>query len=70
MTVDDIDRELLATAVERGYFEVPRQTPLTVLADAHDISDVEASERLHAGAEVALRDYLDGVDTPVIAGDE
>lgn len=64
MTANEIDREFLATAIERGYFEVPRQTPLTDLADAHDISDVEASKRLQSGTEVALREYLGDVDTP------
>lgn len=55
------DRELLKTAVERGYFKVPRQTPLVDIADAHDISDVEAMECLHTEVETALREHLDGV---------
>ncbi|WP_335999927.1 helix-turn-helix domain-containing protein [Halorientalis halophila] len=56
------DTDLLTTAVEEGYFRVPRRTTLVALADAHDISDVEASERLRAGIDLALREHLDGVD--------
>ena len=65
MKSNETDREFLTTAVERGYFRVPRQTTLVDLADAHDISDVEASERLRTGIDVALREYLDEVDASV-----
>ena len=65
MTSNEPDTELLLTAVERGYFTVPRPTSLADLADAHGISDVEASERLRSGIDTILREYLDGVDDAV-----
>lgn len=65
-----IDTELLSDAVERGYFEKPRQTSLVTLADAHDISDVEASRQLHTAIDAALRDYLDGFDPGVVVDGE
>jgi|AntDeeMetagen134_2_1112570.scaffolds.fasta_scaffold00361_19 predicted DNA binding protein len=70
MTSSEPDTELLRTAVERGYFRVPRQTSLVDLADAHDISDVEASERLRTELDTALREHLDGVDATVASEHE
>ena len=52
-------RELVWSAVERGYFKVPRQTTLQTLADEHGISDVEASERLRNGLDAVLRESFD-----------
>lgn len=62
MKPSNTDTELLTTAVERGYFKVPRQTPLEDIADAHDISDVEAMECLHAEVDTVLREHLEGVN--------
>lgn len=56
------DTDILTTAVERGFFKVPRKAPLVDIADAHDISDVEASERLRAELDMALRESLDEFD--------
>ncbi|MFC7131811.1 MULTISPECIES: helix-turn-helix domain-containing protein [Salinibaculum] len=65
MKSSDTDTELLTTAVERGYFKVPRQTSLGDIAEAHDMSDVEASERLRTELDRVLREHLDGVDATV-----
>lgn len=65
-----VDTELLSDAVERGFFKIPRQISLVALADAHDVSDVEASERLHTAVDVALRDYLDDFDPKVVIDGE
>ena len=70
MKSNEPDAELLTTAVERGYFKVPRETSLVDLADAHGISDVEASERLRAGIDVVLREHLDGVNAAVVSNGE
>lgn len=70
MKPSDTDTELLTTAVERGYFQVPRKTPLVALADEHDISDTEALERIHTGIDVALREHLDGFDATVVTEEE
>ncbi len=59
------DTELLNTAVERGYFRVPRQTSLVDIADAHDMSDVEASKQLRSEIDTVLREHLDGFDATV-----
>ena len=42
-------REIVALAVERGYFEVPRRTSMVELAAECGISDQAASERLRRG---------------------
>ena len=51
-------RELLATALEVGYFEVPRQTTLRELGDDLGISDSAASQRLRRGLSTLLADNL------------
>lgn len=43
------DLDFVLTAAEAGYFEVPRETPLTELAEQEDISDIEATERIRRG---------------------
>ena len=42
-------RETLATAVEAGYYSLPRQTSTQELADMFDISDQAVTERLRRG---------------------
>lgn len=70
MTLSDTDTDLLQTAVERGYFKVPRQISLVSLADAHDISDIEASQRLRTEIDTVLREHLSGVDATVTTDQE
>ena len=70
MTPNETDTDLLRTAVEQGYFKVPRQTSLVDLADAIDLSDVEASERLRTEVDTALRDYLGEVDATAASEEE
>lgn len=62
MKPHETNTELLRNAVERGYFKTPRQITLVDLADAHDISDVEAMECLHTEIDTTLREHLDGID--------
>lgn len=62
MNTSDLDRDFLTTAVEQGYFKVPRQTSLVDLADEHDISDREASERLRTEIDAVLREHLEDED--------
>lgn len=42
-------REMLVLALERGYFELPRQVTMEALADELDISTGAASERFRRG---------------------
>lgn len=65
MTLDESQRELLRSAVEQGYFDVPRRTTLVALSEQHDLSDVETSEQLRSGIDAVLREYLS--DGPVSA---
>ncbi len=40
------EADALLTALDKGYFAVPRQTPLAALADELGITDRETSRRL------------------------
>ncbi|MDG5759958.1 helix-turn-helix domain-containing protein [Natronococcus sp. A-GB1] len=51
-------REAIVLAVQRGYFEVPRETDLTAIADELGISQQAASERVRRGANAVLRAAL------------
>jgi len=47
------EQEVLLTALERGYFEVPRRISTVMLAEEVGVSDREVSEHLrHAMAKV------------------
>lgn len=45
---------LLLTALETGYFAVPRQTTLVELADRLEMTDTEASENLRRATATLL----------------
>ncbi|MFD1568551.1 helix-turn-helix domain-containing protein [Halolamina litorea] len=45
----DVQRETLTTALERGYFSVPRSTTLQDLATEFDVSDTAISQRIRRG---------------------
>ncbi|WP_396611534.1 helix-turn-helix domain-containing protein [Haloferax sp. S1W] len=51
-------QEALVTAVEDGYFEVPRRTTLKEVAESLQISPQAASERVRRGANAVLRKVL------------
>ncbi|WP_458187532.1 helix-turn-helix domain-containing protein [Haladaptatus sp. NG-WS-4] len=51
-------REALVLAVERGYFDVPRNATLGDLADEFDISQQALSERVRRAAGTVLRTVL------------
>ena len=60
----DEQREALASAVRRGYFEVPRGATLSDLAEELGITRQAASERVRRGANAVLRGVLmEGRDT-------
>ena len=54
-------RETLIMAVEKGYFSVPRETKLEEIAEAVEITQQAASERVRRGAETVLRKSLIGL---------
>lgn len=50
--------EALVTAVEMGYYAIPRDASIRELADELEISHQAVSERLRRGIENAVRDML------------
>ncbi|MFB6107723.1 MAG: helix-turn-helix domain-containing protein [Haloplanus sp.] len=57
--VSESQRELLETAVEKGYYDVPRTCTLTELAADLDIAKSTASERLHRAESAVMRAFVD-----------
>jgi len=51
-------REALQLALREGYFEVPRRTNLTELADRLDVSDSAVSQRIRRATETVLSSSL------------
>jgi predicted DNA binding protein len=51
-------RELIETAVELGYYEVPRECTLTELADHIGVAKSTASERLHRAESAVIRAFV------------
>jgi predicted DNA binding protein len=57
----NLQRETLLTALERGYFSVPREITLRELAEEIGISDTACSQRLRRGLTAVLSSIeLDG----------
>jgi hypothetical protein len=53
---------LLVEAVERGYYDTPRECTLTELADELDLAKSTLSERLHRIEEKVLKEFVAGLD--------
>lgn len=59
----DTQRETLLLALDAGYFDVPRETNVTELADRLGVSDTAVSQRLRRGLSSVLTATLpDGPD--------
>jgi predicted DNA binding protein len=56
----DRQREVLAAAVQQGYFEVPRSCTLAEVADGLGIDKSTASTVLRRGQGRLVRQYLTG----------
>ncbi|QRV14027.1 helix-turn-helix domain-containing protein [Haloterrigena salifodinae] len=61
--------ETLVAAVERGYYEVPREVSVQELADEFDISDQSVSERLRRASSEILATELNVADANSRADD-
>lgn len=59
----DRQREVLETAVRKGYFAVPRNCTLADLADSLDIDKSTASTTLRRGEARLVKWFLSGPDT-------
>ncbi|WP_265108123.1 helix-turn-helix domain-containing protein [Halosolutus halophilus] len=57
-TLTDSQREALRIAHEHGFFEVPRETELSAIADALGISDQAVSERLRRGQARLIEEHV------------
>jgi hypothetical protein len=55
-------RGLLVEAVERGYYDTPRECTLTELAGELDLAKSTLSERLHRIEEKVLKEFVAGLD--------
>ncbi|USZ67237.1 helix-turn-helix domain-containing protein [Halorussus salilacus] len=56
----DRQRELLSAAVERGYYDTPRECSLTELAEEAGVAKSTASETLHRVEEKIIKQYVEG----------
>jgi predicted DNA binding protein len=56
------EREVLETALERGYYETPRTTTLDALGEILDVSDVAVSKTLRRVERKILTDAVDRTD--------
>lgn len=54
VVLTDVQRETLAEALERGYFDVPRSTTLQELAAEFGVSDTAVSQRIRRGIDRLL----------------
>lgn len=54
-------RALLVEAVERGYYDTPRECTLTDLADALGLAKSTVSERLHRIEEKVMKEFVAGL---------
>lgn len=52
-------QRLIHTAIEEGYYDTPRESSLTDLAEEVDIAKSTASETLHRAEEKIIKRYID-----------
>lgn len=67
-----VEQETLATAVDAGYFETPRDASLTELAEAFGVSKTSVSKNLRRGERKILRgvvDTLEGIEGTALSDD-
>ena len=60
----EVQHETLVTALEAGYFDVPRTTNLQALSDQLGISDSAVSQRLRRGVKTILEKEFDTATGP------
>lgn len=67
----DAQREALVTALELGYFEVPRANGLETVGEELDISDTAVSERIRRGTRSLITNVvIEAIDTDDELSDE
>nr|WP_265472954.1 helix-turn-helix domain-containing protein [Halohasta litchfieldiae] len=58
-------QELVLEAVDRGYYDTPRDCTLTELADAVGIAKSTCSETLHRAEETIIEHFIEDLPTPI-----
>lgn len=58
-TLTDRQQWLVAEAIDRGYYDTPRETTLTALADELDMAASTCSEVLHRAEGRVLKEFMD-----------
>ena len=58
-------QRIIFTAIEKGYYDTPREASLTELADALDIAKSTASETLHRAEEKIIKRFVDELSSDV-----
>jgi len=56
----DRQHEVLRAAADRGYYDTPRETTLTAVADDLDIAKATCSDTLHRAEGTLVASYLNG----------
>ncbi|MFC7174104.1 helix-turn-helix domain-containing protein [Haloplanus litoreus] len=62
----DQQSALLVTAVDMGYYDTPRESTLTEVADAADLAKSTASVTLHRAEERVVKEFVtERLDIPL-----
>ncbi|WP_435115298.1 helix-turn-helix domain-containing protein [Halolamina sp. C58] len=67
----DRQRAIVREAIDRGYYDTPRECSLTELADAVGLAKSTVSETLHRAEERVMKEFAAGLEAepqPVIEG--
>lgn len=62
--LSDRQREVVVAAVEQGYYDTPRRSSLTELADHLHIAKSTCSETLHRAEEAIVKQFVDDLPAP------
>lgn len=65
--LSETQQELVLKAVELGYYDTPRDSSLTDVADAVGIAKSTCSETLHRAEETMIKHFIDDIPTPIEA---
>ncbi len=60
MGTDSVDRELLDSALDRGYFETPPRVSVRELGEEFDLSEAEVRRRLSRTLATMLKERCEG----------
>ncbi len=55
----DRQQELITKAVEKGYYDTPRDCTLTELAEEFDVNPSAASGVLHRAEETIIKEFIE-----------